>query len=161
MPSTVGATLARKMERARAELTRANRPALAKGANILAASARKNMPERLRGVGKKGAKIGARAKVESDRQASVSATGPVHLIERDTKAHTIGPKKKNAKKRSGQGGGRGGGVKLANGAVRRTVQHPGTKGKQVFEKGIETGTPGAMRALANAHTDAIKRGLSG
>lgn len=147
------------MGKAATELARANRPALIKSATILKDEALKRLPasKKLRNMGKSGAKIGVRYDIRSDTYAEVKATGPLHILDNATKPHDIARKKPDY----GPGSGRGGGVRLSDGRVRRTVKHPGTKGKKTFEKGMEAGKPAALTALRNAHIDAMKRGLAG
>src|SRR5690242_12676640 len=52
---------------------------------------------KLRGVGKRGAKVGVRYDIANNR-ALVRATGPFQLLERDTKAHQI-PRVRGARAR--------------------------------------------------------------
>lgn len=155
MPSSVAQQMGRKMERARVEMLRARRTALVKGATELKQGVERRLPpsKRLRGVGKKGARIGVRYDVKSDEAVVVKALGPLHLLERDTRAHTIEPKKRRAK--SGRAA-----VKLSDGSFRSSVQHPGTKGQHPFEKGIDASRDKALRAMANPITDAVKRGIT-
>lgn len=146
------------MERTQQELLRARRTAIVKGATELKQGVQRRLPPsgRLRGVGKKGARIGVRYDLKADDAAVVKAIGPLHLLERDTKAHTIEPKSKgrgaNRRKRAGA-------LKLGDGQFRASAQHPGTKGQHPFEKGIEDARPKAVRAMANPITDAVKRGI--
>lgn len=142
------------MERTRQELLRARRKAIIKGATELKQGVQRRLPPsgRLRGVGKRGARIGVRYDLKGDEAAVVKAVGPLHLLERDTKPHLIEPKKRRSK------GGRAA-VRLADGEFRTAVQHPGTKGQHPFEKGIDDARPKAVRAMANPITDAVKRGL--
>jgi hypothetical protein len=86
----------------------------------------------LRGVGKKGAKLGVRYTV-LNTTAIVRATGPLHLVERDTKPHVIGPKSRKGKRR--------GAVRLPDGQFRGVIHHPGTKGKHPWAKGAEAARP--------------------
>lgn len=146
------------MAAAQRELERSQRVALTAASFELKRSVEQRLPasKRLRGVGKKGARIGVRYDIETDGRAVVKAIGPLHLLERDTKAHEIKPKS------SGRGSNRKqrkGAVRLANGEFRASVQHPGTKGQHPFEKGIEDGTPKAVKLMRNATSDAVKRGL--
>lgn len=142
------------MNRAAAELRRAERTAVTKGLQELKQGVERRLPpsKRLRGVGKKGARIGARYDLTGENSGIVKAIGPLHLLERDTKPHDITPKKRRAK------GGKAA-VRLADGSFRASVQHPGTKGQHPFEKGIDDATPKALRAMANPVTDAVKRGI--
>lgn len=110
----------------------------------------------LQGVGKKGANVGVGFKMTSDTEALLTAKGPMQLIERDTKAHTIQPvsRGRGAKRKQ-----RNGVLLLPDGQFRGAVKHPGTKGKHVFEKGVDDGRPKALKAMADPIGDAIKRGL--
>lgn len=87
-------------------------------------------PSRLRGVGKKGANIGVRYRIDNfpdARKALVWATGPWQFIEGDTKAG-IRPRKR----RTGRGKNR------FIGPIQGYF-HPGTKGKHLFRKGAVAG----------------------
>lgn len=88
---------------------------------------------RLRGVGKRGAKIGVRYDI-TDKKALVRATGPFHLIERDTKAHRIPRERKTtrAKKRT---------VNIPGVGLRAYAEHPGTSGKHPWKKGVVAAMP--------------------
>lgn len=83
---------------------------------------------RLSGVGRNGAAIGARYKVTNGK-ALVFATGPFHLIERDTR-----PGVRARKRRGGRGKARFIGPLSG-------YYHPGTKGKHPFQKGVEAAKP--------------------
>lgn len=88
---------------------------------------------RLRGVGKKGAKIGVRYDFGGRKTALVRATGPFHLLERDNKAHRI-PKERGSRARKRV-------VVIPGVGVRAFAQHPGTKGKHPWEKGVVAAIP--------------------
>lgn len=159
MASNAGATLKRKLDAIAREVERAERAATTRGATVLKQAVEKRLPasKRLRGVGKSGSKIGVRYDIKADGKAEVKATGKgFQILERDTKAHTVQPKRARARKQTG----RGGGVRLADGSVRRAVKHPGTKGQHPFEKGIEAGTPAAVKAIRDMTMPAIKKGLT-
>lgn len=84
---------------------------------------------RLSGVGKNGKRVGARYDIKGrvNPTALIKATGPLHLIERDTSAHEI-----KAKRR------RGGNAALKVGdKFYRSVEHPGTRAKRPFGKGVD------------------------
>lgn len=107
-------------------------------------------PSFLRGVGKKGRKIGVRYQVthgEAGSSALVFATGPFQLIERDTKAHRI-PRERGKKKRY---------VVIPGVGVRASANHPGTKGKHPFEKGVAEAAPLALRAYDAALMTELRR----
>jgi hypothetical protein len=107
---------------------------------------------KLRGVGKKGAKVGVRYDLLGNT-ALVRATGPFHLLERDTKPHRIGQQKSLS------------GLPLVNASgqdirkryavipgvgVRAWANHPGTKGKHPWEKGVIGAVPAAEKAQSVA-----------
>jgi hypothetical protein len=108
---------------------------------------------RLRGVGRKGARIGARFDVKGKRNPAgiVKAFGPLHLIERATDPHDITPKRHRGRRGSARA------LKVA-GVFRSKARHPGTTGKFPFAKGIERGTPAALKELRSAFSAAVKRG---
>lgn len=157
MPSTVGAQMSRKLDRMSSELQRARSAAVRSAGLAVVGSVRQEIQRasgdgRLSGVGRSGARVGARMDQRGEDTAVVKATGPVQLIERDTKPHVIGPKAKRG--RSGRGG-----IRLRDGSVRRTVQHPGTKGKHPFEHGVEKARPQAVEEMRTATTSAVRRGM--
>jgi hypothetical protein len=156
MASTVGQQIGRKMDRAATELRRSQRTAVVGGLTELKRGVERRLPasKRLRGVGKRGARIGVRYDLQGENAGTLKATGPMQLIERDTKAHVVAPKKRRAR------GGRAA-VRLADGQFRGAVQHPGTKGQHPFEKGIDASKDRALKAMANPISDAVKRGLRG
>jgi hypothetical protein len=87
---------------------------------------------RLSGVGKSGARVGVRYdELKNGRTVLVRMTGPAHLIERDTKAHVIRPKRRRKPKP-----GKRTAIKIG-GSYWRTVQHPGTRGQHPWEKGLK------------------------
>lgn len=161
MGSDVGSSMHRKMAMLGASLAAADVVAVVEGAKAITEMTRTSIRAvapsgRLRGVGKKGAAVGARYDVKG-KTATVQATGPVQLIERDTKAHTEGPKVKS--KGKGKGGKRAlswGGGDFAS----AVVSHPGTKGKHPFAKGIEAGTPAAETLIRNRYVNAARKGVA-
>lgn len=126
-----------------------------RGALLTKNALRAALPDTLRGVGKKGAKITPRYTITrgsgDGSSALVFTTGPTHLIERDTKPHPI-PKLKGSRSRKGGntrlfGPAFGGvntkklGVSLGTDRFYAQVFHPGTKGKHLFVKTTETVSP--------------------
>lgn len=104
---------------------------------------------RLRGVGKKGAKIGVRFDLAGDK-ALVRATGPFQLIERDTKAHRI-PKVRGARAKKKRV------VVIPGVGVRAWASHPGTQGKHPWAKGVVAARPVAEKAHGLALHQALKK----
>lgn len=100
---------------------------------------------RLRGVGKKGAKIGVRFDVKGTQNptALVRATGPFHLLERDTRAHDITPRKKKA-------------INIG-GNIRASAHHPGTKGKGPWTKGIGRSLPAIPKVMMEEQVRSLRR----
>jgi hypothetical protein len=152
MPSNVGATVARKANAIAREIDASRRTALGDAGLVLKRSvedarARVAPSGRLRNVGK-GARLNVRYDVEGERQVKVKVTGPWPIIEENTKAHTVQPKKRKGKK-----------AIAFNGMARASAQHPGTKGKHPFRKGIEAGQAKAVRALGESIGTAAQRGI--
>jgi hypothetical protein len=161
MPSNVGRQLSVKTGKMATELTRSKRSAINAGSLALKRSIETRLPQsrRLRGVGKRGARVGVRYDIRDAGQRATSvvrATGPLHLLERDTKPHVIEPKSKGRAANRRQ---RAGAVRLVDGSFRRRVPHPGTTGQKPFAKGITDGKPKALRAMRNSTVDAVKRGI--
>ena len=128
----------------------------------------------LSGVGKNGANVGV-VMAPAGKDVVVKMTGPAQLIENDTKAHVIigrnvgrlgkgkGSRSAENKRRAKQDlynalfGGTGGGRLHFGGDEWATgpIQHPGTKGKHPFAKGVET-----VRPVAPAIFDrGVNRGI--
>lgn len=128
---------------------------------------------RLSGVGKKGSKLGVRYNVGGYYgavTAIVSATGALHLIERDTKAHQIprGSSSRRIRTSSGRlsvkrvetGRSLSQGVRLKNpqwqsGWATGPFEHPGTKGKAPFEMGVRAAEPVIRAVMRRAHTSSL------
>src|SRR5687768_13793178 len=92
---------------------------------------------KLRGVGKRGAKIGVSFTV-TGHTAIVKATGPFPLIESDTKAHRI-PRERGKRGRKRY-------AVIPGVGVRAFANHPGTKGKHPWRKGVIAAQPAAEKA---------------
>lgn len=92
---------------------------------------------KLRGVGKKGAKVGVRYDL-AGKTALVRATGPFQLIENATKAHRI-PRTRGTRARKRY-------VVIPGVGVRAWANHPGTKGKHPWAKGVAAAIPIAEKA---------------
>lgn len=112
---------------------------------------------RLRNVGKNGARVGVRLQ-RGANSIVVQATGPLQLIERDTKAHQI-PRSVGVRRRRTATGrlshqrestGRVLSARrplFINGSwVTGPVNHPGTQGKYPFERGALAAEPAALTA---------------
>lgn len=93
-------------------------------------------PARLRGVGKRGAKLGVNYRIgtsaDGDTSARVRAEGPWQLIEHDTQRHRIPKDRSRGRKRVAVVPGYG---------PRSRVDHPGTKAQRPWAKGVALATP--------------------
>lgn len=93
----------------------------------------------------RGAKIGARYTIVDD-EVRVSATGPVPLVANPIWPHDIGPGKKR--------------LLLPSGAVRTRVRHPGTPGKDTWEKGEERAKPKITAVIGRDIDGAVRRSFN-
>lgn len=128
---------------------------------------------RLRGVGKNGARVGVRVTQQRSDTALVQATGPLHLIERDTSAHLI-PRTTGVRRRRTAAGrlshkrestGRvlsGRKLLVINGSVvTGPVLHPGTKGKHPFDIGYVAAEGAALAAATSIFSKSLARVFNG
>ena len=84
------------------------------------------------GTGRAGKRVGAKYTLKGvggNTSAVVKATGPLQLLERDTKPHKIAPRRRRGQAKAKA-------LRLANGKFAATVNHPGTKGKEPFGRGV-------------------------
>lgn len=91
----------------------------------------------------RGARIGARAGFGLDG-ATVKALGPVPLIANPIKAHTITGK-------------RGRSLAIPGIGVRRSAQHPGTPGKDTWNRGREHAEPKVTRIVGKRTDDVVAK----
>lgn len=168
--------LAGKLEKAaRGIETRSDEEIVGKDAlrakKLIAAQMAMAAPKGTMHVGsKRSARVGVRYDLAPGKKgAIVRATGPVHLLERDTPAHSI-PRLKGTRRTYSATGRK---LKKAstvrkvverpllviNGRVRTgPVTHPGTKGKHPFQKGVRRFLPGVGEQLEK-NVDRIMRGI--
>lgn len=144
---TTFAEFANKCQKAAPNLREAQKRGLGAGAFVVKQTiqAQPGYANRLRGVGQKGAKLNVRYTV-LDKAAVVFAVGPFHLLERDTKSHRIQPK---ARRRGGKR------AILTPAGPRAYANHPGTRGKHPFARGVDVARPLVGRAI---HAE-MSRGL--
>lgn len=132
------AELAAKFTKFERGLLGAQREGVRAGAMLVTTSVRTQLRSvapsgRLRGVGKRGARVSVgfdNPKSLTNPVALVKARGPWQLIERDTKARTIRPRKRR------RGGQSARALAIPGVGVRMSAEHPGTKGKHPWEKGV-------------------------
>lgn len=126
------------------ELVAAQRRGVAAGALIVTRGIRAEIREatggdnRLSGVGRRGARVGARYTVLASTRnpvAIIAATGPMQLLEHDTAPHPI--RARGTRTPTGRARRRRGAkaLHLANGRFAANARHPGTTAKRPFEKG--------------------------
>jgi len=104
---------------------------------------------KLRGVGKKGARIGVRYDYTGPSSALVRATGPFHLIESDTVGHRI-PKVRGSRARRRV-------VVIPGVGVRAFANVKGTKGKHPWAKGVAVALPIQEKAHGLALVAALEK----
>jgi hypothetical protein len=140
------------VELGKIERTMAEVGAMTVKASVLAAMADAGVNNgKLSGVGRKGAKVGVRYDIQGRRNSAlVRATGPFQLIERDTKAHRMPRERKTARAKKRV-------VVIPNVGVRAWAQHPGTKGKHPWAKGVAAAVPVQEKAGALALQTALRR----
>lgn len=105
---------------------------------------------RMSGVGANGANVDVRFTVKG-AAGLVQAVGPLHLLERDNRAHAIASRRAKTL-RLPPVGPKGTGI-------RRAVKHPGTTGQHPFAKGVAKGLPATERAMAAVLVQATTKAL--
>lgn len=165
--SKSGAELAKKLFNAGHSVERATEMGLKAGGQLVKITALAQLAAagagsgRMSGVGKNGAPIGVGYDIlkasngEAAVRVKVKGKG-AHLLERDTKAHTINPKKR----RGGAKGGKGA-VRLADGSFRRSVRHPGTRGKHPWEKALNQSLPQVPKTIQQQISSALAKAFAG
>lgn len=112
------------------------RQVITAGSQLIKETVMRRTPNRLSGVGKRGAKLNVRYVMGSAPglggwQSAIFATGPFQLYERDTKPHVI-PRQRTGRKRH---------YAVISGQPFSKVHHPGTKGHHTFEHGTQEAVP--------------------
>jgi len=148
MPNPSALKFRMKVTRFSTALPRAEMAALGAASMAVKAAILARSPRRLSGVGTKGARIGVGYKLlpateKFGAKAIVSARGPFHLIERDTKGHEIRPKRKRA-------------MTVGDGVRAGTVRHPGTKGQHPFERGVDQTRPVVVAIFRRAFNTSMR-----
>lgn len=119
-------------------------------------------PARLSGVGKRGARLSAGYNIDrfdGVAKSIVFARGPWQLIERNTRAGVRqarggrGRQKKFVVPGYGYNNAKGWGP----GGVRLAINHPGTKGKHPWEKGVQASVPFISKLLSKEAVEALRR----
>jgi hypothetical protein len=105
---------------------------------------------RLRNVGKKGTKLSVRYKLhgnDANPSATVEAVGSWPILNNPTKPHEIRPR-------------RGRAIRVGDG-FRRSAHHPGTKGKQTWQKAKPKAAKDATAELNKTMTRAVQEAYKG
>jgi hypothetical protein len=106
---------------------------------------------RLSHVGWRGAKVGARYDLRGDT-ADIKATGPVPLIANPIGVHRI--PRANRRRR--------GVIAIPGIGVRASANHPGTRGKDTWNKGRERAKPRIKTAVSRKSDEVVRKAfLSG
>lgn len=122
-------------------------------------------------VGRRGgARVGARFDIQGDNNptALIKATGPLHLLDNPTAPHQIMSKVKKGRSQASRAAFYnaifGGGSGFGNAKPLRTpygprysVQHPGTRGKRTFFRGIDAAKPFAKQEFIAGQRRMLRR----
>lgn len=138
-------------------LRKANRVAINRAALAVTNEIRQQIvaatgDSRLSGVGRSGARVGARFDVKGsvNPTAIIRATGPLHLVERPTSAHRIEPRRRRRRGRPG--------AVVVDGHPYAYVNHPGAHSfRQPWAKGVNAGLPMAVRIFADVQWETLTR----
>lgn len=112
-----------------------------------------------------GVKVGARYDV-SNRQVTIKATGPMPLIANDTAGRVIRSAYAKGRRRKGFVGPTFGGqfkgdrravLNIPGIGYRRSVRHPGTRGKGTWTKSVKPAKKAANEAITDMHINIVKR----
>lgn len=150
--SRLPAELASKLRHAGGAIDGAARDGVFKAALLVKTSVVAQIgTTRLRGVGRKGAKVGVRFDVKGQQNptALVRATGPLHLLERSTRPHEIRPKRRGGKA-----------VVISGVGPRAYAHHPGTKGKHPWERGLARALPQVPEVMMREQQQSLRRYFS-
>lgn len=105
---------------------------------------------RLSGAGRRGARVGAKYDIKGTRNptALISATGPLHLIERDTQPHDVPRSRSRGRRRY---------VAFGGGVYSRATASGGSRGKHPFEKGWKRAGPQTPEIFQREVREAVRK----
>lgn len=152
------AEFARKMSRLATDITHTDTRVVKASALAVKTSVqvrlRAAVPSGKLNVGKKGARVSVRYDLISDSEARVGMTGPAQLVESDTQPHRVprdkvgrGRRRRDNKKL----------IYIPGIGVRAYANHPGTKGKHPWKKGLAASRPLISKAAAHEYFAPIRR----
>ena len=111
-------------------------------------------------------KVGVRVKFDKSKaapSASIMATGPLQIINNDTAGHVIRSAYAKGRGRKGFVGPTIGGQFKGGGALnipgigwRKSVRHPGTKGKKTWQLGRKAAKPVISKSMRSRTFDVVK-----
>lgn len=152
------AQAARKFSRLAADIPTMRQKALVASAQVMKQSAQGTLriaaPRGQLNVGKRGARVGVRYDQPTPNTALVRMTGPAHLLESDTKPHRI-PREKVGRGRARRANSKL--ISIPGVGVRAYANHPGTKGKHPWAKGVAIGKQRVDGATKKVLVDTMRR----
>lgn len=118
------------------------------------------------GVGKSGSRVGVRYDMRTSAggaSAVIKATGPLHLIERNTAGRVIrsrhggrGRPRRGFIGPVGTSGGQRAVLNIPGIGYRRSARHPGTRGQHPWEKGRKRSEPVIRKVMRTTVFDIVK-----
>lgn len=104
---------------------------------------------RLSGVGKRGARIGARFDTERD-SVTFKATGPVHFLAHPMSPHRIPKERKRGRRRV---------VVIPGVGVRAWAHHPGTRGKDSWNRAFPEARRKVSKVMLDEYGNIIRQAM--
>lgn len=104
-------------------------------------------------VGKRGSRIGVRYRLH-ENSAVVAMFGPAQLIERDTKPHRIPRATVGRRRRANRKP-----INIPGIGWRQYANHPGTKGKHPWEKGLRLARPLLPKVGGQLYVESVRKAL--
>lgn len=161
MARSTPAQFAKKMRRTAADMKALPQRQINAGAKAIVKEVDRQLdvaaPTRRLNVGKKGARIGVRTKKPGPDSVLVAMFGPAQLIERDTEAHRIPRTTGKGRKRRGDKQP----LYLPGIGFKAKVNHPGTRGKRPWARGLNRALPQVKVAAATEYAATLRRALRG
>lgn len=105
---------------------------------------------RLSGVGKRGARIGARFDMVGEGAVAVKATGPVHFLANPMSPHRIPRQRARGRRRV---------VVIPGVGVRAYANHPGTPGKDSWNRAVPEARRKVAKVMLNEYGNIIRSAL--
>jgi len=106
---------------------------------------------RLSGVGKRGAKVGARFDLVGGDRVEVKATGPLHFVANPMSPHRIPKSRARGRRRY---------AVIPGVGVRAWANHPGTSGKNTWKRGVPAARKKVTKVADDRVADTIRKAFS-